>query len=98
MEEIVCKYYEGILTIRLKDGSMRVKTEDEMALETPNFRGIVTQTNLFHDINGEQLTTIDSWFYARGYVAEAKKDGKIMRTSGGTYAEAFNRMKELLSA
>lgn len=101
MADIACKFHEpGVLIITMKDNSTVIKTVDEMEVESPNFRGIVTQTNLLYDANGVLIDQqqVEGWRFQRGYVAQTRKDGQWIRVFGETNAEAYNGLRSKLNA
>lgn len=99
-QDIACKFHEpGVLIITMKDKSTIIKTVDEMEAESPNFRGIVTQTNLLYDQNGNAINQqdVEGWRFQRGYVAQTRKDGQWIRVFGETNAEAYNGLRGQLA-
>jgi hypothetical protein len=75
----------------MKDGTTHIKTTDEMTEETPNFRGIVTQSNLMTTVEGAQINQLEvgGWKFSRGWLAIYDKK----REFGETHAEAFKKME-----
>jgi hypothetical protein len=90
--------HESALVIDMRDGSMHVKTDEEMRREVPNLKGVVAHAHLLQDAVGNDIEfkQIANWrIYHNVWVATAYNSENLVRAIGRNQSEAILGLEKL---